>query len=307
MQYSGDGHAHGKDDPRALWRTISPGFFCAIGVPIIAGRDFNALDDDTNEPVVVVSPTLAQHMFPGQDPVGRHVYWTDPVLEFVPGTPAEKSRFTAPHRIIGVAADVDDVHIVPEPTPTIYGNFADGGIFGGHLFVHTTTNPYSLVTPVTNIIREIAADQPVENAATLEDIRAKVLAPDRLNSLVFGVFAAVALVIAVVGVAGVLAFSVSARTREFGIRMALGAQPEPILKTVVTEGAVMAGVGVLAGAAFGFIVASVAGSYFGDLKMPGALPVVVSAFVLLGAAIIASMLPAARAASVDVIQALRSE
>jgi putative ABC transport system permease protein len=307
LQYSGDGHVHGKDDPRALWRTISPGFFSSLGVPILAGRDFNALDDATHDPVVIISATLARTMFPGQDPINRHVYWTDPVLEFVTGTPAEKARVTSPHRIIGVAADVDDEHIVPEPTSVIYGSFADGGMFGGHLFIHTTGNPYALVTPVTKIIRQLAADEPVEHAATLEDIRATVLAPDRLNSLVFGVFAAVALLIAVVGVAGVLAFSVSARTREFGIRMALGSQPEMILRTVITEGALMAGAGVLAGAVFGLAVARIAGSYFGDLKMPGALPVAISALVLLSAAIVASTIPAARAARVDVIQALRSE
>jgi putative ABC transport system permease protein len=307
LQYSGDGHVHGKDDPRALWRTISPGFFSALGVPIIAGRDFNTLDDQAHEPVVIVSATLARQMFPGQDPINRHIYWTDPVLEYVPGTPEEKARITAPHRIIGVAADMDDEHIVPVPASTVYGSYADGGMFGGHLFIHTTGNPYALVTPVTKIIRQMAADEPVENAATLEDIRAKVLAPDRLNSLVFGVFAAVALLIAVVGVAGVLAFSVSARTREFGIRLALGSQPGNLLRGVVAQGVVMAGVGVLAGAAFGFVVARVAGSYFGDLKMPGVLPVIVSALVLLGAAVIASILPAARAARVDVMQALRSE
>jgi predicted permease len=307
LQFSGDGHVHGKDDPRALWRAISPGFFSALGVPILAGRDFNSLDDETREPVAIISATLAQQMFPGQDPINRHVYWTDPVLEFLPGTAEEKARATSPQRIVGVVADVDDDHIVPVPTSTIYNSYADGRMFGGHLFIHTTGNPYALVTPVTKIIRQLAADEPVEHAATLEDIRAKVLAPDRLNSLVFGVFAGVALLIAVVGVAGVLAFSVSARTREFGIRLALGAQPENLLRRVVTEGVVMAGVGVLAGAAFGLIVARVAGSYFGDLKMPGVLPVIVSAFVLLGAAVIASMLPAARAARVDVIQALHSE
>jgi len=307
LQFSGDGHVHGKDDPRALWRAISPGFFSALGVPILAGRDFNSLDDETREPVAIISATLAQQMFPGQDPINRHVYWTDPVLEFLPGTAEEKARATSPQRIVGVVADVDDDHIVPVPTSTIYNSYADGRMFGGHLFIHTTGNPYALVTPVTKIIRQLAADEPVEHAATLEDIRAKVLAPDRLNSLVFGVFAGVALLIAVVGVAGVLAFSVSARTREFGIRLALGAQPENLLRRVVTEGVVMAGVGVLAGAAFGLIVARVAGSYFGDLKMPGVLPVTVSAFVLLGAAVIASMLPAARAARVDVIQALHSE
>jgi putative ABC transport system permease protein len=256
---------------------------------------------------VIVSATLARQMFPGQDPINRHVYWTDPVLEFATGTAAEKARLTSPHRIIGVAADMDDEHIVPVPTATIYGALADGGMFGGHVFIHTMGNPYSLVTPVTKIIRDMAADEPVENAATLEDIRAKVLAPNRLNSLVFGVFAAVALLIAIVGVAGVLAFSVSARTREFGIRMALGSQPENILKSVVSEGVLMAAAGVVAGAAFGLVVVRVAGSYFGDLKMPGAWPAIVSAFVLLGAAVVASMLPAARAARVDVMQALRSE
>ena len=307
LQFSGDGHVHGKDDPRALWRTISPGFFTALRVPILAGRDFTALDDQTRDPVVIVSETLAQRMFPGQDPINRHVYWTDPVLEFLPGSDGEKSRFKSPHRIIGVAADVDDEHIVPAPTVAIYGTFTDAPMYGGHLFIHSTANPYSLVTPLTKIIREMSADEPVEHAATLEDIRAKVLAPDRLNSLVFGVFAGVALLIAVVGVAAVLAFSVSARTREFGIRLALGSQPENLLRGVVVEGVVMAGVGVLAGAAFGLVVARVAGSYFGDLKMPGALPVIISAFVLLGAAVVASMLPAARAARVDVIQALRSE
>jgi predicted permease len=307
FQYSGDGHVHNNEDPRAMWRTISPGFFAALGVPILQGRDFNDLDDENSEPVAIVSQTLAERMWPGENAVGRHVNWTDPVLEFLPGTDAEKARFRGPHRIIGVAADVDDEHVVPEPTATIYGTFADGQMYGGHLFIHTNANPYSLVTPVTRIIRGMSVDQPVEHASTLEDLRAKVLAPDRLNSLVFGVFAAVALAIAVVGVAGVLAFSVSARTREFGIRLALGSRPENLLRSVVSEGAIMAAAGIFAGALFGFVAARVAGSYFGDLKMPGAAPVIVSAFVLLAAAVVASMLPASRAARVDVIQALRSE
>jgi ABC-type antimicrobial peptide transport system permease subunit len=175
------------------------------------------------------------------------------------------------------------------------------------LFVHTHSDPYALVSPITRIIREMSADQPVERAATLEDVRAEVLAPDRLNTLVFGGFAVVALAIAVVGVAGVLAFSVSGRTREFGIRLAIGSQPRQVLTGVITEGAVMAAAGVVAGAACGFILAELAGSYFQDVRMPGAVPVVASAVVLLAAAVVASVLPAARAARVDVMQALRSE
>jgi putative ABC transport system permease protein len=315
LQFSADGHVHvsGLEDPRAQWRVVSPGFFASLGVPIVAGRDFNALDglnNDQNknqEPVVIVSATLAQRMFPNQDAVNRHVYWTDPVLQFFGGNDAEKARLLAPHRIIGVAADIDDEHVVPEPALTVYNTLDEGPLFGGRLFIHTGENPYALVPSVTRTIRDLSADQPVERAATLEDIRAEVLTPDRLNSLVFGVFAAVALAIAVVGVAGVLAFSVSARTREFGIRLALGSKPQQLLKGVIAEGTVMAAAGVLAGAAFGFGLARLAGKYFVDVKMPGALPVLVSAFLLMAVAVIASVLPAARAARVNVMQALRSE
>jgi putative ABC transport system permease protein len=302
MQFSADGHVHVTgQDPLAQMRIVSPGFFAALGVPIISGRDFNDLDGRTkDDPVVIVSQTLAQRMFPNQDAINRHVYWTDPVLQFAPGISP------TPHRIIGVTADVDDTHVVPEPTATIYTPFEET-IFGGRLFIHASADPYSLVKPVTDIIRSMSADQPVEHAATLEDIRAEVLTPDRLNTVVFSIFAGVALTIALVGVAGVLAFSVSARTREFGIRLALGSPPLRLLAGVIREGALMAIIGVVAGALGGYWLARFAASYFPDMRMPDALPVLGSALILLAAAAIASALPAARAARVDVIQALRTE
>jgi putative ABC transport system permease protein len=303
LQFGADGHVHaaGEEDPRAQFRVISPGFFAALGVPIIAGRDFNELDGRGKEPVAIVSETFAQRMFPNQDPINRHVLWTDPVLKTTEKSPPP------PQRIIGVAADIDEENIVPEPTLTVYNTFEQGPLLRGRLFIHTSANPYSLVTPVTRIIREMSADQPIERAATLEDVRAEVLTPQRLNSVVFGVFAAVALSIAVVGVAGVLAFSVSARTREFGIRLALGSQPQRLFKDVIAEGAAMGAAGILAGAVFGFVLAHVARSYFADVTMPGIFPAAASAIALLTVAVVASMLPAARAASVDVIQALRTE
>ena len=174
-------------------------------------------------------------------------------------------------------------------------------------FIHTGANPYSLVTPVTRLIRDMSADQPIERAATLEDPRAEVLTPHRLNSVVFGVFAAVALAIAVVGVAGVLAFSVSARTREFGIRLALGSEPQRISRTLSRKAPQWPPREWLAGALFGFVLAQVARSYFADVTMPGVFAMAASVLVLLTVAVIASMLPAARAARVDVIQALRTE
>jgi ABC-type antimicrobial peptide transport system permease subunit len=180
-------------------------------------------------------------------------------------------------------------------------------IGGGRLFVHARTDPYALVPPITQIIRELAPDQPVERAATLEDVRAEVLAPERLNALVFGGFAAVALAIAVVGVAGVLAFSVSARTREFGIRLAIGSSPRSLLKGVMGEGAVIAGAGIAAGIAGGLLLAGVGSGYIPNFRVPGAAPILGAALILVAAALGASLVPAARAAKVDVIRALRSE
>jgi putative ABC transport system permease protein len=302
FEFSADGQvrAPGEDYPRARFRNVSPGFFAALGVPIVAGRDFNDGDRKTSEPVVIVSETLAQRMFPHQDAVNRHVMWTDPIMKFIDVS-------SGPRRIVGVAADVDDENVVPGPAVTIYHPFEQQQVWGGRLFVHTRGNPYALVAPVTRVIRQISADQPVEHAATLEDVRAEVLTPDRLNTLVFGGFAFVALAIAVVGVAGVLAFSVSGRTREFGIRLAVGSQPRHLVRGVIAEGMAMAGIGIAAGAVGGFALARLAGGYFHEMRMPGVLPVLGSAIVLLAAAVIASMLPAKRAARIDVMQALRSD
>ena len=302
FEFSADGHvrAAGEEDPRAQLRTISPGFFASLGVPIIAGRDFNDADRRDVERVVIVSQSFAQRMFPNQEVVNRHMKWTDPIMKFIDVS-------TAPSRIVGVVADVDDEHVEPGPALTVYHPFEQQEIWGGRLFVHTHTNPYALVSPITRIIRGISPEQPVERAATLEDVRAEVLTPDRLNTLVFGGFAGVALAIAVVGVGGVLAFSVSGRTREFGIRLAMGALPRHLLTDVIGQGAVMATAGVVAGALCGFALGQLAGSYFEAVRMPGAAVVAGSAMVLLAAAVIASVLPAARAARVDVITALRSE
>jgi ABC-type antimicrobial peptide transport system permease subunit len=177
----------------------------------------------------------------------------------------------------------------------------------GRLFVRAKQDPYALVPAITRTIHEIAQDQPVERASTLEDIRAEVLSPDRLNAIVFGGFAGVALLISVVGVAGVLAFSVSGRTREFGIRMALGAHPRSILANVLSEGLVIACIGIAAGCIAGFGLTRLMGTFIPGVQMPGALTFVASAVLILAAAVIASTVPAARAAKVDPVEALRSE
>lgn len=287
------------EDPRARMRSVSPGYFAALGVPVLAGRDFNEGDRDGEERVVVVSASLAQQLFPGGEALNRQLIWTDPIMKFI-GISAE------PRRIVGVVPDIDDERIDPAATLTVYHAF-EQQMAGGRVFVHANTDPYSLLPAITRIVRELAADQPVEQAATLADVRAEVLSPDRLNTLVFGGFAAVALVISIVGVAAVLAFSVSARTREFGIRLMVGSQPQSILMGVLKDGAIIAAIGVAAGGLGGFAIARLAASYVEGAMLPGALPVIGSATVLLLAAITASLVPAARAARVNVVTALRSE
>ncbi len=303
LQFSVDGHipGPGEEQPRAGVRIISPGFFATLGLPILEGRDFTDADRDGSERVAIISQSVARRVFPN-GALNHHVIWTDPILKFVPIMSA------ASQRIIGVVADMDDVNVVPAPTMTLYRPFdQEAAMGGGRLFVHVSSNPYALVKPVTRIMRNMSADQPVEHAATLDDVRAEVLSSDRLNVVVFGVFAGVALLIAVVGVAGVLAFSVSGRTREFGIRLAVGSAPRHLLIRVIAEGAAMAIGGLAVGLVCGYGLAQLAGTFLGDLKMPDVLPVAGSAFVLLLAAVIASVIPAARAARVDVMQALRSE
>ena len=304
LQFGVDGHvpAAGEKHPQATVRIVSPGFFATLGLPMLEGRDFTDADRNGSERVAIVSQSLAQRMFTGRDALDHHVMWTDPILKAVP------LMSTAPLRIIGVVPDIDDLNLVPVPTMTIYRPFDQEALLGGgRMFVHMSSNPYGLVTPITRILRQMSADQPVEHAATLDDVRAEVLSPDRLNVVVFSVFAGVALLIAVVGVAGVLAFSVSGRTREFGIRLAVGSQPRNLLARVIGEGISIGLGGLILGFAFGLGLAQLAGAFLGDLKLPGMLPVAGSAFILLVAAVTASVVPAARAARVDVMQALRSE
>jgi ABC-type antimicrobial peptide transport system permease subunit len=173
--------------------------------------------------------------------------------------------------------------------------------------VRAAGDPYALVPAVTKVIHGIAPEQPVERAATLEDVRAEVLAPERVNAFVFSGFAGIAMLIAVVGVAGVLAFSVSARTREFGVRLAVGSAPRHLLTRVLSEGLAIAVGGIVAGAVGGYGLARLAAKLFDQVQLPGALTVVGAAAVLVTAAVVASLLPAARAARVDVLQVLRSE
>jgi hypothetical protein len=298
MPFAVEGYApaNGEEPPRARFRVVSPRYFGVLGLPLVAGREFTDEDRMGREQVSIVSQTVAQRLFPNGDALNRHMWWTDPYFGSKPML----------RRIVGVAADLEDERIAHAPAMTIYQPVSQIGI-AGRLFVRTAGDPYALVPQVTRTIHELSPDQPVERGETLEDVRAEVLSPERLNAFVFSGFAGIALLIAAVGVAGVLAFSVSARTREFGIRLAIGSAPRHLLARVLSEGAAIAASGVAAGAAGGFLLARVASGVIARVQLPGALALAGATVVLLGAAIAASIVPAARASRVDVLQALRSE
>jgi predicted permease len=295
----GAARPNGADDLRANFRSISPGFFSTLGVPLLEGRDFDEADTNGSDRVVVISKSVADRLFPGQEAVGRTMRWTDRVLKFV-GISYDARR------IVGVVPDYDDANIIPNPSMTIYQPVDQEG-WGGRLFVRAEGDAHALVPEVARTVRGIAPDQPIERAATLEDIRAAVLSPDALNAIVFGGFATVALLISVVGVAGVLGFSVSGRTREFGVRMALGARPRHILTGVLQEGLAIAVIGVVAGVFVGLAGARAVAAWIGHVDLPGALSLLGSAAVILVAAAIASAVPASRAARVNAVEALRAE
>jgi putative ABC transport system permease protein len=297
LQFTAEGYqpANGEENPRARFRIVTPRFFEVVGVPMIAGRDFTDEDRTGTELVVIVSQSVAQRLFSNGDALNRHMTWTNALF----GPPV-------PRRIVGIVADADDENVVRAPAMAIYQPLRQTG-FGGRLFVQAAGDPYSLVPAITRIVRDISPDQAVERAATLDDVRAAVLSPERLNAFVFSGFAGIALLIAVVGVAGVLAFSVSARTREFGVRLAVGSAPRHILTRVLSEGAAIGAVGIAVGAAAGYLLGQAASRFVAGVHLPGALPLLGAAIVLIGAAVGASMMPAARASRVDVLQALRSE
>jgi hypothetical protein len=289
----GDADTASGASPHARLRIAGAGYFSVVGVRLVAGREFTVDDGFESEPVAIISASLAARLFDG-DAIGRSISWRDPLFT------------TRRWRVVGVAGDADDENVVQSPALTVYHPVSQLRA-AGRLFVRTSGEPYAVGPAVIATVRSLSPDQPIERAATLGDIRAQVLAPERLNAMVLGGFAVIALLIAVVGVAGVLAFGVSARTHEFGVRLAVGSSPRDLVAGVLREGLGIVVVGIAAGVAGAWLAVLVARGYVDGLGMPATLPIATATAALVVAALAASLVPAARAARVDVLQALRSE
>jgi putative ABC transport system permease protein len=286
--------------PRTVTRVVSSGYFETIGMPLKAGRSFHAADTNTSPPVIILSESMAKYYFKNVDPIGRRISWK--VTNGITGA----TSWTKPAEIVGVVADSRADGIDQAPMHTMFmpdtQNFPPAT-----LLVRTAGTTAGLVPHIVETIRQLDPNRPIDHVQTLEEIRNETIAPQRLNATLIGLFAALALAIATVGVAGVLAFSVSQRTNELGVRMALGAGRSAILRMILGEGAAMAVVGLAIGGITAVPLSNLMNGLLFGIEPADPPTIALAAALLLVVAVAAAWIPARRATAVDPMTALRGE
>jgi putative ABC transport system permease protein len=293
--------ANGEAQPRAEMRTANPDYFRAAGIPLLKGREFSTTDRDSSGRVVILNKTLADRFFPGRDPIGQRIAWSGDVLRFI-GVSGDWRT------VVGVVGDTKDGGLDAEPRNVVFEPWTQEQVFqGGGLVINASGAPTALAPAATRIVRNIAPQEVIEHVMTVSQIRDESVAPRRLNAMLVSSFSILAVIIAAVGIAGVLAFSVSARTNEIGIRMSLGADSSRVQRMVLMEGGVLLALGLVLGVS-GALVASrlIQGLLFGVAPQD---PVTLIGVALLMAAvgIGACWIPALRAAKVDPAIAMRGQ
>jgi putative ABC transport system permease protein len=279
--------------PKTVTRLISNGYFETVGTRLKAGRGFQSSDSATAPPVVILSESMARYHFKDQNPIGRRISWK-----------LFSGKWSPKAEIVGIAADTRADGIDQSPLHTMYQPDAQTSA-QSTLLVRTSGSTNQLAPRVVETIRSLDANRPIDHVQTLEEIRDETIAPQRLNATLIGLFALLALAIATVGVAGVLAFSVSQRTNELGIRLALGAERGAILRMILGEGAAMALVGLMVGGVAAIPLSRLLGGLLFGVEPVDPLTIGLAAVVLLAVALVAAFIPARTATAVDPITALR--
>jgi predicted permease len=284
--------AAGQAAPRADLRTASPEYFRAAGIPLLTGREFRATDVQGSGRVVIINQTLASTFFPNEDPLGRRIAWTGDVLRFTPISGDWRT-------IVGVVGNTQDGGLDAKPRAAMFMPFTQELAIGGGFVIRADSNVAALAGAATRIVRRIAPTAPIEKVMTVAQIKDQSVSPRRLNAALVSAFGILALLIAAVGIAGVLAFSVSARTTEIGIRMSLGADRGQVQRMILREGGVLLAIGLVFGVAGAFFATGVIrGLLFG--VAPHDPVTLVSVAVMMSAiGIVACWIPALRAARID--------
>lgn len=289
----------GQAMPTAEARLADPDFFDAAGIPLLSGRPFATTDEPDAGRVVILNRTLADRLFPGEDPIGKRVAWTGDILRFTPISSEWRS-------VVGVAANTQDGGLDAEPRAAMYMPFAQAVALTGGFVLRAERDVASLVAPATRVVRRLAPGVPIEHVLTIAQIRDQSVSPRRLNAVLLSSFSLLAVVIAAVGIAGVLAFSVGARTAEIGIRMSLGASAGDVQRMILREGGALLAMGLAMGLALTFAATRfIRGLLFGiEPYDPATLAGVVMMMAVIG--LLACWLPARRASRIDPAITLRA-
>jgi predicted permease len=301
LDIEADGHpvAPGQAQPHSEYRTASPDYFSAAGIPLLQGRAFTSTDRAGSARVVILNKTLASQLFPNQDPIGQRVAWTGEVLKFI-GVSGDWRT------VVGVVGDTKDGGLDATPIPATFIPFAQGDFPSGGFVIRTRSNPSSFAAAATRVVRQAAPDQPIEHVLTVEQIRDESVAPRRLNAMLVSSFGALAMLVAAVGIAGVLAFSVSARTNEIGVRMSLGADSGRVQRMVLSEGGRLVLIGLAVGVTGAVSLTQLMRGLLFGVSPHDPVTLTIVALIMAVVGIGACWIPAVRAARIEPAVALRA-
>ena len=282
--------------PTVVIRIVSPGYFDTMTIPLLNGRKLSDQDIDTTPRVAVISETMARTFWPNEDPVGKR---------FGIGEIESGPRW---FNIVGVVKDVRQMRLTADPKPQAYLTYLQVGFFDSRdLVVKTDVDPASMAATIRNAVWEIDKDQPVSNVQTMETILADSIAQQRFSMVLLAIFAGVALFLAAVGIYGVMSYSVAQRTREIGIRMALGAQTAAVLKLALGYGMKLVLIGIAIGLIAAFALTRLMSTLLFGVTATDPITFTLISLLLICVAALASYIPARRATKVDPMIALRYE
>ena len=287
-----EGRLHDQNMPIADFRIVSPDYFKTLKIPVLSGRAFTDSDRPGSQDVALVSRTAGRHFWKDQDPIGKRI-----------STDSGKTWA----QIVGVVGDVKQYGLDKDAADEIYYSLAQSPMSGASLLVKTAGDPMSIARLAVGLIYQIDPNQPAARIRSLDQVRADSIAAPRLTTNLLGLFALLALVIAAAGIGGVMALSVNQRTQEIGVRMAIGAWPTEILRMVLGQGMLLAGLGVVLGLLGAMALTGALRKVLFEVNPIDPLTFLSVAVVLSGTAFLACYLPARRAAAVDPMIALRYE
>jgi len=277
----------------ADYSTVSPGYFHVMRIPLLRGRLFSEQDSPSSPNVAIISETLARRYFPNENPIGRQMRFGFP------------PNGNVSRQIVGVVSDVRDVALSQEPGPMMYVPFAQAPLYGGEVVVRSSLSTSSVAAAIRQVVHYIDKDLPVTDIEPFRDVLGQSTSRERFRTFLLGSFSAIALVLAAVGIFGVISYSASQRTHEIGIRMALGAQRRDVLRPILAQGARLALLGVGIGVVLAFPLTRLMASLLYSVSAADPLTFGAVAIVLLGVAVTACYIPARRAMRVDPMVALR--